>query len=472
MIMEKKATRGEKLVVGLYIGLLMCFSFTIMTRFFTRHILINYLGMRNAFVELVWFDNKAEGGLGDQDVVTVDIDWSALYPFDDSKSEINVVETESETSALQSPLEDNVLSKSVEKYTAIVTNVQDKIESFATDLLAFRSKIVEAAHAYEKYIGWNFSSFGEYNGVVQLSDGYLTGYVSKKDASQHYEALVELNSFCQNEGINFLYVQAPYKISEYDDMDVSGTVDFSNQNADELLEQLEDAEIDYYDIREAIHENDLYNHDLFYKTDHHWLTTTGLWAAQNILAYCNENYGWSADLSLLDADQFEYVTYENWFLGSQGKKVTLARCQPDDFTLLYPKYNTSFHYYVPAEGVDTLGDYSVVYNMSQVEECDYYNLSPYHACNYGDQPLIQIENLLSVDDHKILIISDSFSDCMISCLALAESNVDSLDLRHFTGSVKAYIEESQPDIVMVMYNASAAGGDVDYSSHTDLFDFR
>jgi hypothetical protein len=175
---------------------------------------------------------------------------------------------------------------------------------------------------------------------------------------------------------------------------------------------------------------------------------------------------------LLDADQFDYTTYENWFLGSQGKKVTLSRCQPDDITLFYPKYETSFHYYVPAEGIDTIGDYSVVYDMTQINNCDYYYKNPYGACNYGDQPLIKIENQLNAEDHKILIIRDSFGDCMISCLALAEKNVDALDLRYFTGSVKAYIEESEPDLVIVMYTPSSVGGDISYSTHDGFFDFR
>jgi hypothetical protein len=86
--------------------------------------------------------------------------------------------------------------------------------------------------------------------------------------------------------------------------------------------------------------------------------------------------------------------------------------------------------------------------------------------------LIQIENQLEADNHKILIIRDSFSDCVISCLALAEKNVDSLDIRYFTGSVKAYIEQSAPDLVIVMYNPSEISGEIDYSTHTDAFDFR
>jgi hypothetical protein len=110
--------------------------------------------------------------------------------------------------------------------------------------------------------------------------------------------------------------------------------------------------------------------------------------------------------------------------------------------------------------------------MSAVNICDYYNKSPYHANNYGDRPLIQIENQLTADEHKILVIRDSFCDCVISCLALAEKNVDSLDLRYFTGSVKAYIEESAPDLVIVMYDAGDAAGEIDYLTHEDTFDFR
>jgi hypothetical protein len=269
-----------------------------------------------------------------------------------------------------------------------------------------------------------------------------------------------------------LYVQAPYKISEYDDIAISGALDFSNQNADNLINRLEDAGIEYYDIRQTIHDNNMYNHDLFYKTDHHWLTTTGLWAAQNILNVCNDRYGWNAELSLLDTNQFEYKIYKDWFLGSQGKKVTMAHCEPDDFVLLYPNYETRFHYYVPDKRIDTVADYSIVYDMSQVEECDYYNKDPYGVCNYGNRPLIQIENMLKVDNHKILIIHDSFGNSLISCLALAEKNIDSLDIRYFNGSVRTYIKEHKPDLVIVMYNASVVGGNIDYTIHKDEFDFR
>jgi hypothetical protein len=468
--MESKTTRTEKVVVGVCIGVLVILSFTIVVRIVTRQILVMHFGMDNAFTEFVWFDNLSMASFdsgaedtGNASSATIDTNWEKQYPFDSSKSNLDIPVKETSN---------GFWNEKIAAFTDAVTYIEERIESYGTERLVFYFKMVEEAYAYEQLIGWNFASFGEYNGVVELADGYLSEYVEKRDVTPNYEALFELNDFCQDNGINFLYVQTPYKISEYDDTDVSGLLDFSNQNANDLLAMLGASGIDYYDIRETIHENNIHNHDLFYKTDHHWLATAGLWASQNILSFCNDKYGWIAELSLLDSDQFDYVTYENWFLGSQGKKVTLARCQPDDFTLIYPKYETSFHYYVPAEGIDATGDYSIVYNMAQVKKCDYFNNSPYHAYNYGDQPLIQIENQLEADNHKILIIRDSFSDCVISCLALAEKNVDSLDIRYFTGSVKAYIEQSAPDLVIVMYNPSEISGEIDYSTHTDAFDFR
>jgi hypothetical protein len=449
----KSKTKIDKIIIGVCIAVMIFFLLTIVVRTFTRQVLVKHYGISNSFTKIVLFDKE---NLKSTET-TVDIDWEELYPFSDDKLKNNeVIEDNSDSNKIVSKLT-NV--------TSSVSSIESKIETYTTDYLLMYNNMVDLYAYYRKSIGWNFASYGEYNGVVKLSDGYLTSYTEKIDVTEDSEALIDLDGYCQNKNIDFLYVQAPYKISEYDDTGISGTVDFSNQNADELLAQLDKKGIDYYDIRETIHENNLNNHELFYKTDHHWLTTTALWAAQNILSFCNDRYDLNADLSLLDSDNFDYVTYENWYLGSQGRKLTLARCEPDDFTLFYPKYETSFSYIVPDKGIDTVGDFLVTYDMSQVEKCDYYNLSPYHACNYGDRPLIQIENQLSVDDNKILLVHDSFSDPMISNLALAEKNVDAIDLRDFTGSLKSYIDESNPDLVIIMYNPSAIGNE-------SLFDFR
>ena len=51
-------------------------------------------------------------------------------------------------------------------------------------------------------------------------------------------------------------------------------------------------------IREKIREDGLDIYDMFYRTDHHWKTWSGLWAAGKIAAGLNECCGYDIDLSL------------------------------------------------------------------------------------------------------------------------------------------------------------------------------
>ena len=110
--------------------------------------------------------------------------------------------------------------------------------------------------------------------------------------------------------------------------------------------------------------------------------------------------------------------------------------------------------------------------MSHIKELDYYNKSPYSAYDYADQPVIRIENQRLEGNIKLLVIHDSFANCVIPFLALEVQNVEAVDVRHFTGSVQNYITVTKPDIVIVLYSANAITGDIDWQSHESLFDFR
>ncbi|MGN1201664.1 MAG: DHHW family protein, partial [Eubacterium sp.] len=254
--------------------------------------------------------------------------------------------------------------------------------------------------------------------------------------------------------------------------EISGELDFANDNADELLNGLSGRNIGVLDLRENIHQAGLNHHELFYVTDHHWKAETGLWAAGEISNYLNEQYDLGIETDLLDITNFTSVLYEDWFLGSLGKKVTLGKTEPEDFSLLYPNFPTQFHYEIPSIGIDTVGDFSVTYNMEAVEPKDYYNKSPYAAYNYGDRAVIKIENQNASSDEKVLIVHDSFADSVIPFMALGTKNIESIDLRYFNGSLEKFIDDSDPDLVIVMYNAGEISSEIDFTTHTDIFDFR
>jgi len=469
--------RFDKVIIGICTLAILCIMMSIGIRFLTKNILIDYLGMNNRFTGIVFYDDAdiVKSNIKDEVSATDNINlqeydysaetdaiyWQEYYPFEET--DINTISSDY---ILDEPV------SFVDRYKKTVLDIESKIKDYTTNFLIFRSNVVDASAKYKEMIGWNLASYDEYNGVVIMPDGYLTSYIAKQDVSTHFLSLAELNNFCENNGCEFLFVSAPYKISEYDDAEISGSLDFSNQNTNDLIGLLKDNDISCFDIRQVIHDEGKNHHSLFYKTDHHWLTTTGIWGAQKILDYCNEHYGWQANSTCLDLSNFRIEEYPNSFLGSKGKKITLERTQPDDFELLFPLFETKIHYRVPAENVDVIGDYAVCYDMDRIGHNDYYNESSYHACNYGDQAINEIENLLYAEDKTIVIIRDSFGDPLISGLALGIKNVYALDLRHFTGSVHSYIKEKNPDLVIVMYNPSVIGKSIDYDTHKDLFDFR
>lgn len=457
MSMDKdRKVSFRDVVMRACIIIMVFFMVTIMVRFFTRQILVKRLGMDNAWTRFVLSGTE----LGEADV-DIDIDWQALYPFEEGESP-------EMRKAVEWPL------SYVQRLGAIeekVIDLEGKIGVYASDLLVGYQTLVEVEKGYESAIGWNLVAYEEYNGVIKLPDGQLTSLVQRMEVSENVNALAELDSFCKEQDIDFLYVQAPHKISKFEDVGISGNTDFSNQNADDLLKGLEENGVGYYDLRDEIRKQNLDHHALFYRTDHHWKAETGLWAAGLLAQKLEEEYGIHIDHSLFGEENYKFVEYEDWFLGSYGKKVTLAQTAPDDFSLIYPKFTTELELKIPSKSIDVVGDFSVIYDMKQVKKRNYYRLNPYGAYIYGDKPLTLFHNLNTENGSKVLVIKDSFALCVAPFLALGVEYTDVLDLRHFDGSVRAYIAEAKPDIVIVFYNPDQTK-EIDPASHKSTFDFR
>ncbi|MBR1456289.1 MAG: hypothetical protein IJ594_03905 [Oscillospiraceae bacterium] len=310
-------------------------------------------------------------------------------------------------------------------------------------------------------------------GILRLYDGHLTTVLtfSKQQVREAASAVSSLKAFCDGFDIPFFYVQIPYKICPIEDPGIERNGDTSNQNIDQMISALDKAGVSAYDIRPDIHADGLLHHGLFYLTDHHWTPEAGLWAARHILTELSERFGFQIDPSVLDPDRFYSESFPGWHLGMYGKTVTLENADPEDMNLLHPRYPTQMHYVLPSRGKDLTGDFSVLYSYKVLEDVDYYNACAYCAYLHGNKPFESITNELADNDLHILILRDSFGAVVVPFLALGAQRVDTLDLRTFTGSVRAYIEQEQPDLVMVMYSP-VFFGDTNTSTHTAMFDFQ
>ena len=449
VILKKEKLHAKDIVVRFCVVVMILFMAGIMLRMFSRLVLVKKFDMDNAFTRLVFAGAMSIGEVSED----VSMNWQELYPFKEEEA-VEVVK-------------EGLLTR----YSNKVKYVEENISPYLEKWLPGYIPMIQYAKSYEDVIGWNLSVYSDYNSVTKLKDGYLTVFSEKQDVSRNVEAIRAFKDFCVENEAEFLYVQSPRKISKYTDTDISGILDFSNQNADDFLAGLDTEKIAYLDFREEIYEAGFAHHELFFRTDHHWKPETGLWATGVLAEELQERYGFSIDTQCLDAEKFDAVVYEDYFLGSRGRRVTLARTEPEDISLLYPKYETSLSFLVPSKGVDVTGDFSIMYDMTQLETVDYYNLNPYSAYNYGDPPLVVMQNHKAENDTHILFIKDSFVNTVAPFMAMGVERVDQLDLRYFTGSVEAYIEQTKPDIVIVMYTPSAIE-EIDWSTHKSTFDFR
>ena len=432
--------KAERFFTLFFLSAILFFMATIGLRTFTRDVLVRHLHVKNRFTELVLFDGFSEPS------TQKTIDWKKYYPFPENAKQ--------ETGGADNESRESLTGKIVSKYDEKVSKFEKDIETRTTDYLIFYQELTELAKKYEDFLQWNYVAYSEYNGIVQLGDGYLTTISAKQDMTELSEPTIGLAHLCENLNIDFLYVNAPKKICEYEDKDVSGVTDFANQNADQFLFDLRSAEVDVCDLRELLHEEGLKHHAMFFVTDHHWRPETGLWASRKIAERLNQDYGFHFDLSRVNDANYRTVIYPEWFLGSLGKKVTLARTSPEDFTLLYPKFETNLHYEIMSEEIDADGDYSILYDMEPVSVRSYYKKDPYCVYTYANQPLERITNKDIDEDKRILFIQDSFGNAVTPFLAMGIRHVDSIDLRYFTGSVESLIRETKPDIVIVLYSAN------------------
>ena len=470
--------KSDKVFCSICLAILLFFFFSISVRFLTRQVLVKHFGISNALTSIVFFDIQFLNGdnavdaenaeMPEQRSSHVDIDWAALYPFSEATL-IQKAAGDEESEAREESNEKSAFALAVERLIQKIDSLEKYIEMYASDYLVGYHSMTELAKKYEKALNWNYVSYSEYNGVVEASDGYLITLQAKTNVQEHADSVKSLADYCLSAGIGFLYVNTPVKVCEETDIGISGVIDFSNQNADDFLAILRSKGISHYDLRIPLHDEGYDHHSMFFKTDHHWHPETGLWSAGKILSALNASYGFQADTSYADPNKYKKEVYPEWFLGSQGKKVTLSRAHPEDFTLLYPENETLLHYEVKSEGIDSDGDFSILYDMDCLREKNYYQ-DPYLAYIYGNQPLERIENKLVDNGYHILVIHDSFGNCVIPFLAMGIQYVDAIDLRYFDGSLQTYIEAEHPDAVVVIYNSGMLN-DLTIRSG-GLFDFR
>lgn len=368
-----------------------------------------------------------------------------------------------ETKVYEISQEDNFLQRISKGYSNAVFAAKNYTNAYSNDLLLGRRKIVETEVRYKNLIGFKIFAPGEYNSLLYLEDGYLASANPKEspeDIQKIATKIKGLSETAKAAGSTFFYVQTPGNINKYGDEEINQVQDFANYNADLLVGDLKAYGIDCLDIRDNMHAAFTDYRSLFFRTDHHWRQPVALWATNELCKYMQEQYGFAYDASYYDPDQYEIEVLPEHYLGSLGRKATLAETTPDDFELMHPKFETELKLVLDKKGpfgerYVQEGSLDALYDREEMEYEDIYWRECYLAllAFYGTGKA-KVENLSAENDTTIVIVGDSLCIPVTAFLALNVKKVVLIDPRYFDGSIKDYILKTKPDYVISSYSTT------------------
>lgn len=327
---------------------------------------------------------------------------------------------------------------------------------------SLKTSLVGVNGLFQKLINRSYIEDNEAN-VYRLDNGHLVYSIDKIDNESIAWFSDNTSAFAEElakENIPLLYVQIPFKIKDGDNKMPAGCYEYANSNANALVSTLKNQGVNVYDLRDDM--SNLSSEEYsskFYKTDQHWTNETALWAADSIAKNMHKICKTTYQGKLFDQNNFSTKTYENWFLGSFGKKTGSLYAGVDDYNLVLPKYDTSFKFHAVTEkgDIDRSGNFEEALLDKKNLEKDLYNNNTYETYTGGNYKLTKITNKKNPNGSKVLLIRDSFSCSMMPFLALSYSELDSVDLRYYKQSISKLATKGNYDAVIIAYNPSVYG---------------
>ena len=182
------------------------------------------------------------------------------------------------------------------------------------------------------------------------------------------------------------------------------------------------------------------NEAYYYKTDHHWTMEGTYVGYQEIVKRLAQRF--SSIGTPLSKSDFNITTFKQFFLGSEGRKVSqLVADQLEDIELWKS---------------DAQREFTVTVNQQEGQLFEEDKLSTdilnndYTVYMGGDNAKEVIENPNSKNHLEIVLIGDSMSNPLVGMLAHHVKTVHSFDLRHYEGDILAEIESINPDAVLLV----------------------
>lgn len=350
----------------------------------------------------------------------------------------------------------NVFTYFADKKAGILA-VQKKVDEEYRTMLTFAGDILKNKETYINFNGFMARAMGQryMNDRVKLENGHLAGIADKVDVTLAADQVTKLFNSQIKKGKSFLFVLAPSQVPKYENILPKGLMDYSNQNSDDLIGILTANGVPFLDLREEARKDNLSHADMFYKTDHHWKVETAFWAYRKIVHYLMDKQIIDPIPPMYtDINQYNFDVYEEFFLGSSGRRTGIFFTGLDDFTIITPKFQTKLYYNAPSRKVSNEGNFAEAVIDSTKLKKDYFSSDPYSAYAFANTNHGIYRNPSAPCKLRLLTIHDSFARPSNAFLSLVFSEHDTLDMRDYNGNFEEYYSGFAPDILIVYVNAN------------------
>lgn len=300
--------------------------------------------------------------------------------------------------------------------------------------------------------------------TIKDNNGFLHYTFFGDQANPVYTLVEKAKSFrdgLKDKNTKFIYLMPPDKfIRGYTKLPIGIPYNYANETADKFLDLLNANNIKSIDLRENLDKSGIDPSELFFKTDHHWKTETAFWEFGQLVEKLKKDYGLKVDPSgfYTNKDNYNFITYKDSFIGSMGRKTGMYYSGVDDFTLIYPKFKTSYTYYSKTGEQETklegkFEEALITVSPFRTEKGKYaLEADKYSSYLFGNQGIVHVTNKNNQKGPKVLLIKDSFSVPLAAFLSTVCSDVYLVDPRYYNDNILEYANSIDTDFIFMAFS--------------------
>lgn len=307
-----------------------------------------------------------------------------------------------------------------------------EFECYVADQFPGRDVFVSLKAQLEQWQGKK-----ENDGVYFAKDGYLIEKLPTVEWRAVNNSLAALEDLASLREFSVFALIAPTAAETLrDELPAYAYDDSQAQLLDTIEKTLTD--VTCTDVRATLAQNR--DHLLYYRTDHHWTT----YAAY--LAYCQ--LGESLGYTPIPVEDFTVDPVTTQFYGTTWSKAPIANQQADTIEVWH--HPLQEHITIAFADQATM---SGLYDDSYLCTKDKYSVFL-----SGTQSSLTITNL-DAPDRTLVVLRDSYANCLIPFLTAHYRTIEVLDLRYYNRDVLSFLRQSGAQQVLFCYNAATFSTD-------------